>query len=86
MAKKSAPAPWEGNRNPSAEEQRIAIWMQKVRFRKHLFGGVMERDVWKKLGELQKLYEQALVAERARYDALLAERAGPTTMKEGDRQ
>lgn len=49
----------------------IVPWLQKVRFRKCLFGGVSEADVWKKLEELNAMYETALAAERARYDALL---------------
>ena len=32
-----------------------------------------ETDVWKKIGELNDMYREALIAERARYDALLAE-------------
>ena len=49
----------------------IVPWLQKVRFRKCLFGGVSEADVWKKVEELNAMYETALAAERARYDALL---------------
>lgn len=57
----------------SREQKKIAQWLKQVKFRKTLFGGVSERDVWKKIGELNELYETALVAERARYDALLTE-------------
>lgn len=53
------------------EHERILQWLKKVRFRKSLFGGVNEQDLWKKLGELNDLYEAAISAERARYDALL---------------
>lgn len=53
------------------EQQRIAKWLKEVKFRKRLFGGVSERDVWKKLLELNEMYNAALAAERARYDALL---------------
>ena len=42
-----------------------------LKFRKQVFGGVRETDVWKKIGELNDMYRQALIAERARYDALL---------------
>ena len=52
-----------------AHEQMLR-WLTKVRFRKSLFG-VDERDLWKKLGELNDLYDSAIAAERARYDALL---------------
>lgn len=56
------------------QERRIAAWLQNVKFRKQVFGGVSEKDVWTKIGELNEMYNQALLAERARYDALLAER------------
>lgn len=57
----------------SREQKRILQWLRKVRFKKQLFGGVSERDVWKKIEELNSMYNVALVAERARYDALLAQ-------------
>lgn len=53
------------------EQERIHKWLKQVRFRKVFFGGVSEADVWKKIAELNGLYEAALSAERARYDALL---------------
>ena len=52
----------------------IQEWLKGVRFRKALFGGVRESDVWKKIAELHTLYEQALAVERIRYETLLAER------------
>ena len=58
------------------QEARIAAWLQKVKFRKQVFGGVSQADVFKKIGELNDMYREALIAERARYDALLAERSG----------
>ena len=61
----------------SREQRRIAEYLKQVKFRKQLFGGVSERDVWKKIGELNEMFNAALVAERARYDALLEQqRAG----------
>ena len=57
------------------EQERIQKWLKQVRFKKTLFG-VDEADLWKKIGELNILYEAALSAERARYDALLAQRCG----------
>lgn len=54
-----------------AHEQMLG-WLRKVRFRRNLLGGVNERDLWKKLEELNDLYDSAISAERARYDALLA--------------
>lgn len=49
----------------------VTEWLKKVKFKKTLFGGVDERDVWKKIDELNTLYNNAIIAERARYDALL---------------
>ena len=57
-------------------EARIAEWLRKVKFRKQIFGGVSQADVFKKISELNDMYREALIAERARYDALLAERSG----------
>lgn len=53
------------------ELQAVSKWLKEVKFKPKLFGGVDERDVWKKLDELNTLYNNALIAERARYDALL---------------
>lgn len=55
------------------EQARLQDWLRQVRFKKTLFGGVRESDLWKKLLELNSIYEAALSAERARYDALLAQ-------------
>lgn len=57
------------------EQERIRNWLKQIHFRKAAFGGVSEADVWKKIAELNTLYEAALSAERARFDALLAERS-----------
>ena len=57
------------------QEARIADWLSKVKFRKQIFGGVSQADVFKKIGELNDMYRDALIAERARYDALLAEKS-----------
>ena len=62
------------NRFPPEQEDRITEFLKSVKFRKQIFGGVREADVWKKIGELNELYRQGIIAERARYDALLAER------------
>lgn len=53
------------------EQMKIAKWLKKLRFRSKLFGGVNEQDVWKKIAELNAMYESALTAERVRYDALI---------------
>lgn len=53
------------------EQEKINQWLQTTKFRKKVFGGVDEVDVWKKIEELNRLYEAALIAERARYDTML---------------
>lgn len=65
----------------SREQLKISRWLKKLKFRRVLFGGVSEQDVWKRMNELNSLYEVALAAERARCDALIeqarAEAAAP---------
>ena len=55
------------------EHEKLKEWFRTVRFRKVLFGGVDEVHLWKKLEELNQIYENSLSAERARYDALIAD-------------
>ena len=55
------------------EHEEIVKWFQTVKFRRTLFGGVDENDVWKKLQELNQLYESAIRAERERYNILLTD-------------
>lgn len=57
----------------------ITNWLGEVRFRKQLFGGVNEEDVWKKIQQLDELYAEALKEERIRYDALLRQHNKPST-------
>lgn len=57
--------------NENGNFKELANWLEKLRFRKKFLGGVNEQDVWKKIGELNAMYEAALKAERARYDAMI---------------
>ena len=66
----------------NSEQKTIVEWLKKVRFRKQLFGGVSEQDVWKKIDELNKLYDAALTAERIRYETLIAENTAGTSLLE----
>lgn len=52
----------------------IAALLKELRFRKKIFGGVDERDVWKKLQLLQKEYRTAFEAQEERSKALLEDR------------
>ena len=58
---------------PPEYQQQIESWLRTVKFRRRAFGGVDETHVWTKIRELNELYQKSLIAERARYDALLAE-------------
>ncbi|RBP64488.1 hypothetical protein DES36_108113 [Alkalibaculum bacchi] len=53
------------------EQKAIAQWLEDIHFQKQFFGGINEEDVWKKIGELNAMYEEALKVERIRYDTLL---------------
>lgn len=69
---KSAPsqAIREPTRDMGEAQRKIGDYLRKLRFKRALFG-VSERDVWRRLGEVNELFQQALVAERARYETLL---------------
>ncbi|NLY44603.1 MAG: hypothetical protein GX053_01215 [Tissierella sp.] len=51
--------------------EKIAQWLEQIRFRKKFFGGISEQDVWKRMDELNNMYEEALKAERIRYDVMI---------------
>lgn len=55
------------------EFQKIAPWLMSVKFRRKAVGGLDEADVWKKIDELNAMYEKALVAERVRCNLLIAQ-------------
>lgn len=63
------------------EQLKIIDWLKGVRFQKQLFGGINEEDVWKKIHQLNEMYDAALKVERIRYDVLLEKQNndyGPT--------
>ena len=62
--------------NLGTEQESLQSFLKSVHFKRKLLGGVSEADVWKKISELNSLYETALAAERTRYNALLKERTG----------
>ena len=57
----------------SEEHETIIAFLKTVKFRKKLIGGLDARSVWKKLEELNRLYDAAIRAEKIRGNALLAE-------------
>lgn len=55
--------------NPELEA--VTQWLSSVNFRKKAVGGLDPADVWKKIEELNGLYEKALSAERVRCNLLV---------------
>lgn len=53
------------------EEGKIADYLEKLRFRRQFFGGVSEQDVWKKINELNELYQEALKIQAIKYETKL---------------
>ncbi len=53
------------------QQEELLQWFKTVKFRKAFIGGIDERSMWKKLEQLNELYEKAILSERARYDAML---------------
>ena len=53
-----------------AQLRQISDWLQTVKFKRKLFGGVDEADVWKKIEELNALYEKMLYAERCEKESI----------------
>ena len=54
--------------------QDIAEALSAMKFRKKVFGGVDEADVWKQLEALQRTYQLVYDEQAAYYQALIDER------------
>lgn len=67
--------------DPSSEasslKKEITDFIDGIRFKKKFFGGVDETDVWKKIRELNALYEKLLISVKTR-------EAGCSTEKEDE--
>ena len=68
--------------NPELDQ--VARWLSSVKFKKKTMGGLDPVDVWKKLEELNVLYENALVAERVRYNLMLRQLMGQQEPEDGN--
>ena len=72
---KAAPRPVQrevsADVSSNPELTKITSWLSGVKFLKKTIGGVDPVDVWKKIEELNAMYEKAIIAERVRYDLLL---------------
>lgn len=58
-------------------QKKIADWLSKLKLRQVTFGGVSEKQVWKRFSELNEMYQQMLAIERARYEVLLHQAGVP---------
>lgn len=54
--------------------EEIAQKLKKLKFRKKTFGGVDERDVWKKMESLQEDYRNAFLVQHEKDMALVEDR------------
>ena len=52
----------------------VALFMKQLRFKKKLFGGVQEMDVWRKLEQLHQQYECVFTVQQALFEQQLAEK------------
>ncbi len=52
----------------------VANRLKKFRFKKRMFGGVDEANVWEGIGKLDEYYQQVYQYEQAEYESLLKER------------
>ncbi|MCC8067250.1 MAG: hypothetical protein LIO94_09155 [Clostridiales bacterium] len=72
QAKASHEKDWLDASKPlNKEHQKMLEWLKMVKFRRTLINGVDEADVWRKIEELNHLYEGSLIAERASHEAIL---------------
>ena len=49
----------------------IAKKLKKLKFKRNIIGGVNERDVWKKLDELQNDYRHTFEMQENKYQAII---------------
>lgn len=55
----------------NSEFTKIARWLSTVKFKKKAVGGLDPEDVWKKIDELNTMYENAILAERVRCNLVI---------------
>jgi tRNA U34 5-carboxymethylaminomethyl modifying enzyme MnmG/GidA len=54
--------------------EEIAQFIEKMKFRKSLIGGVDEQSVWKKIDDLNNEYKSVFEEQEVKYRTLLEER------------
>jgi len=53
--------------------EQVALRLEKIRFRKRMFLGVDEDDVWKKIDIICKMYEDIIEHQQLKYNAIIDE-------------
>lgn len=54
--------------------EEIALYIKQMRFKKKMFGGVQEMDVWRKVEQLHQQYESVFAVQQALYQQQLAQK------------
>lgn len=67
----NAPLGSKADLESNPEFTKIARWLSSVKFRKKAVGGLDPVDVWKKIEELNTMYENAILAERVRCNMVI---------------
>lgn len=52
----------------------VALYMKQLRFKKKIFGGVLEMDVWRKLEQLHHQYQTVFTVQQALYEQQLEQK------------
>lgn len=64
------------HRPPSRTMEDVAAYIEAMRFRKKLFGGLDEADVWQKIEALHREYEAVFLAQEIRWQEAVERRSG----------
>lgn len=68
---------------PMRTMKNIADAISAMKFRKKIFGGVDEADVWRQMENLQRVYQLVYDEQAAYYQALIDERDQELARAEG---
>lgn len=74
--------PTQSQLDPAMEE--LTRLFEQMKFRKKWLGGVDEGDVWRKLEQLQQMYQQAYQRQAAYYQALLGQKECGMVQRRGE--
>ena len=52
----------------------VALYLKQLRFKKKMFGGIQETDLWRKLEQLHREYLGVFAVQEALYEEQLAQK------------